>query len=262
MIGAVKKVLYFWAHENENWDIGIGIYRIYVRYRIANRIRVTHILVLYVIKIKKMEYDKTKFTAWTWKHWTMIHWILNPGLVINELILGQRVPKVLLFDKTSDKPLMKRQFVLCPHCGQMNSGTLWTKKNGFKNWFGYYCPNCGNTIPCLRNLTSLIVIILTFPIWIWFVKRWKKNWLNKQPARFENSNIEEIAYESTSWIKMGIIFSGIMFILMTIIIPLLEGKEITLKMILTGILIWTLAGQGFSYFMKYWMARRTKTETK
>ena len=209
-----------------------------------------------------MEYDKTKFTAWTWKHWKMIHWILNPGLVINELILGQRVPKVLLFDKTMDKSFMERQFVPCPHCGEIYDGRLWAKKNGFKNWFGYYCPNCGNTIPCLRNLTSLIVIILTFSIWIWFVKGWKKNWMNKQPARFENFNIEEITNENASWVKKGIGFGGIMFIVMTIINLLIEGKEITLITILIGIPISAVGGLGFAYAMKYWMGRRTTTETK
>lgn len=207
-----------------------------------------------------MEYDKTKFTAWTWKHWSMIHWILNPGLAINELILGQRVPKVLLFDKTTNKPLMERQFVPCPHCGELNDGRLWAKKNGFKNWFGYYCPTCGNTIPCLRNLTSLIVIILTFPIWIWFVKSWKQNWLNKQPARFENLNLKEIKHENTSWVKTGIGWGGIMFILVTIVNPLIAGKEITLPMILIGIPIWIVAGLAFGYIMKYWMGKLNTTE--
>ncbi|MDD3078811.1 MAG: hypothetical protein PHH37_06875 [Paludibacter sp.] len=198
-----------------------------------------------------MEYDKTKFTAWTWKHWIMIHWILNPGLVINELILGQRAPKVILFDKTIDRPLIDRQFFPCPHCGELNDGRLWAKRNGFKNWFGYYCPNCGNIIPCLRNLTSLIVIILTVPIWIWFVKKWKERWLKEQPKRFENLKIEEIKYENGSWLKIGFAWSGIMFILMTIINPLITGEEITLTMILIGIPIWTIAGLGFGYTMKY-----------
>ena len=209
-----------------------------------------------------MEYDKTKFITKTWKHWTMIHWILNPGLVINELILGQRVPKVLLFDKTKDKPLMERQFVPCPHCENLNDGRLWAKKNGFGNWFGLYCPNCGKTIPCLRNFTSLIVIILTFPIWIWFVKKLKKNWLSKQPARFENLNLEKITYENTSWLKLGFGWGGFMYVFMTLVNPLIDGNEITLKMILIGIPIWTIAGLGFGYTMKYFMGKRAKSLTK
>jgi hypothetical protein len=213
-------------------------------------------------KMKNMEYDKTKFITKTWKHWTMIHWILNPGLVVNELILGQRVPKIQLIDKTTNKPLMERQFVPCPHCENLNDGRLWSKKNGFGNWFGLYCPNCGKTIPCLRNLTSLIVLILTFPIWIWFVKRLKKNWLSKQPARFENIKLEETTYENTSWLKLGFGWGGFMYVFMTLVNPLIDGDKINLKMILIGIPIWTIAGLGFGYTMKYLMGKRVKSETK
>ena len=46
-----------------------------------------------------MEFDKEKYKVYTWKNWMMLHWILNPGLAINELILGQRVPKVSLEDE-------------------------------------------------------------------------------------------------------------------------------------------------------------------
>lgn len=205
-----------------------------------------------------MIYNKSKFKTLTWKHWSMIHWILNPMLVINELILGQRVPKIQLLDITTDKPLMERQFVPCTHCGELNDGRFWAKKNSFKNWFGLYCPNCGNTIPCLRNLTSLIVIILTFPIWIWIVKRWKKNWLTKQPKRFEYIKIDEITNENVLWINMGIIWGEIMYIFMTIIYPLMNGKEITLKMILIGIPIWTICGIGFGYTMKYSIGKKNK----
>lgn len=42
----------------------------------------------------------------------MLHWILNPGLAINELILGQRVPKVSLEDKSVDKPELKEHLFL------------------------------------------------------------------------------------------------------------------------------------------------------
>ena len=52
-------------------------------------------------KQNAMEFDKEKYKVYTWKNWMMLHWILNPGLAINELILGQRVPKVSLEDKTN-----------------------------------------------------------------------------------------------------------------------------------------------------------------
>ena len=59
-----------------------------------------------------MEYDKTKFKIWTWKNPIMLHWIINPGLVINELLLGQRVPKIMLIEKDSTKSLQEKTKIL------------------------------------------------------------------------------------------------------------------------------------------------------
>lgn len=205
-----------------------------------------------------MEYDKTKFLVMTWKHWQMLHWILNPALIINELILGQRIPKVLLTDQISDKPLMERQFVPCPHCGKVHDARLWSRENGLKNWFGYYCPDCGNTIPCLRNLTSWLLIVLAFPVWIWFVEKWRKSWLKNQPARFENFNIEETTYKDVPWLKMALAWGGGMFVLMSIIFPLIQGKAITLTLILIGIPVWGIGGLIAGYVMKKNMHRQRK----
>jgi len=209
-----------------------------------------------------MEFDKKKYKIRTWKHWTMIHWVINPGLLINDLILGQRIPKVILFDKTTGKSLIESQFIPCPHCGKLNDAKLWSKNNAIKNWFGYYCPNCGKIIPCMVNLTSLLIIILTFPVWIWFFKKWKENWLKKQPARFENFKFEENIQQRVSWLKEGLLWGGFMFIIMTLVYPLIQGQTITLKMILTGIPLWILAGLGFGYTMKYWMGKWIKKEAK
>ena len=48
------------------------------------------------LKKNTMEFNKEKYKIYTWKNWMVLHWILNPGLAINELILGQRVPKISL----------------------------------------------------------------------------------------------------------------------------------------------------------------------
>ncbi len=49
-----------------------------------------------------MEFDKEKYKVWKLPHPMLLHWIINPGLAFNELILGQRIPKITLIDKTSD----------------------------------------------------------------------------------------------------------------------------------------------------------------
>jgi len=203
-----------------------------------------------------MEFDKAKYQVVTWKNFSMLFWIINPGLFINEIFLGQRIPKVLLFDKSIDKPLMERQFVPCPHCGKLNDGRLWAKQNALKNWYGYYCPSCGKIIPCLRNLISLLFIIVTFPLWIWFVKKWKQDWLNKQSGRFENFHVEEITHTNTPWQQVGFSWGGFMYICMVIIFPLINSQEITVLKLLIGFPFWMLAGLGFGYMMKSFMAKK------
>ncbi|MCT1530529.1 hypothetical protein M3B46_05945 [Sphingobacterium daejeonense] len=117
-----------------------------------------------------MDFDKSKYKVYTWKNWMMLHWLLNPGIMVNELILGQRVPKISLEEKTTDKQWFERSIVPCPHCETLHDGRTWSSVNGtaFKNWFGLYCNTCGNIIPCLINVFSLIILIITFPIWGWF----------------------------------------------------------------------------------------------
>lgn len=69
--------------------------------------------------------EDTKFKIWKLPHPMLLHWVLNPGLCINEVLLGQRVPKVTLIDKTSDAPLVERSYVECPHCQTLHNGQLW-----------------------------------------------------------------------------------------------------------------------------------------
>jgi hypothetical protein len=61
-----------------------------------------------------MEFNTNKYRVYNWTHFMMIHWIINPGLAFNELVLGQRVPKVMLEDKTSAAPRAQRSVIPCP----------------------------------------------------------------------------------------------------------------------------------------------------
>ena len=79
-----------------------------------------------------MDFDKNKYKVWKLPHPMLIHWILNPGLAFNELILGQRIPKITLIDKTSDAPLMERQYVPCPHSTQFITVHCGLNKVGLK----------------------------------------------------------------------------------------------------------------------------------
>jgi len=197
-----------------------------------------------------MDYDKEKYKIWTWKNPLMLHWIINPGLVINELVLGQRVPKVSLIEKTKTKALAEKSWIPCPHCNTLHSGLKWSEQNktAFKNWFGLYCDNCGKIIPCVTNLTSYILLGLTFPIWFWFKDKWKAKWLEKQKVKF--SKPLDLTFIPSKGLYEGIGSGFLMYVLFILFLPI-EWKEITLKVLLTGMLICcAVGGVVFSLMVK------------
>lgn len=206
-----------------------------------------------------MEIDKSKFKVWTWKQPLTLLWLINPVIAINELFLGQRIPKIMLVEKNSSKLLIEKTKVPCPHCKTIHSGLKWsTKNNAFKNWFGLYCDNCGKTIPCLTNFTSYLLLALTFPIWIWFKDKWKKAWLKNQPERYKNLDLENVPspFEGYGWVRKGLNWGMFMFIFMTLIAPLIFSESITLTSTIIKFFGWAIAGLIYGYTMKL-LAKRT-----
>lgn len=205
-----------------------------------------------------MEYDKEKYKAWKLPHPLLLHWIINPGLAINELIFGQRIPKLTLIDKTSSAPLMERQYVPCPECKALNDGRLWSKGNAMGHWFGYICPECGGRIPCLWNITSIVLLSLTFPIWIWVKILGEKRWIEKEKLRFKALKTDELPKaKTTSWIKMGIIFGGLMFCIMSLP-PIIKNRMSPVEIVIQ-ITIWAVAGLVFGFVMKYFIGKKKRT---
>ncbi|MBX2876000.1 MAG: hypothetical protein KTR30_28020 [Saprospiraceae bacterium] len=207
-----------------------------------------------------MNFDPKKYKIYTWKSGVMLHWIINPGLAINELILGQRIPKVSLEDKTVDKPRVERSYVPCPHCKTLHDSRTWSTQNGtgFKNWFGLYCPDCGEVIPCLMNAFTFIILAVTFPLWGWFRGILRKVWLDKQAQRFEQLGFESVynPFAGSGWVKQGLIWAAFMYVLMTLIFPLLTNDPITQKDVLVGVPIWLVGGLIFGYFLKRFMDKK------
>lgn len=212
-----------------------------------------------------MEYDKSKFKIRNWKSAEMLHWIINPGLVFNEIILGQRLPKVMLIEKNTSKTFQEKTKIPCPHCGTLHSGLKWsTKNNAFKNWFGLYCDNCGKTIPCLTNLTTFLLLSLTFPVWIWFKDKWKMTWLKKQPERYQNMDLKNVQnpFEEYGWIKLGLFWGLFMYIFMVLLFPLIDGEGLSTWKVVLGIPIWTIGGIGFGYTMKLINGKNIKKQNQ
>jgi len=161
----------------------------------------------------------------------ILHWIINPAMAINELLLGQRVPKGLLKDNSIDNTLFGGFYLVCPHCKKNNDSRIWSLENNraFGNWFGLYCPNCGGIIPCFRNLTAAVLIFATYPVWIWFRDSLKKKWLAAQPARYR---IIDLAYDENRG-KTSFIFDFIEWTIMIglvgfVAVPFITGNRIEL----------------------------------
>lgn len=201
-----------------------------------------------------MQYDKSKYRIWSWKHILMLHWMINPGLAFNELVLGQRVPRVMLVERNSSKALDEKTQIPCPHCGVLHSGLKWSlKNNAFKNWFGLYCDHCGKIIPCLFNLTSILILVLSFPIWIGFRSSWKKRWLAQQPDRYSNLDLDKAPnpFAGKGWVRSGINWGFFMFIFNELLLPLAEDHTLRGARVFFGFFLWMIAGLAFGASMKW-----------
>ena len=156
-----------------------------------------------------MQYDKNRFEIWALPHPLVLFWVLNPVAIFSELILGQRLPKVLLIDKESDKPWMERTYVPCPHCETLNDGRLWAKWNAFGHWFGFVCPSCHQVIPCLWSIFSLAVLAITFPLWYFPARFFRRRWLEIEKETLAKV-LERplIQAKSINWFFRGTLYLG------------------------------------------------------
>lgn len=210
-----------------------------------------------------MEYDQVNYQIQDWKNPRSLYWILNPVVAIRELVFGQRVPKIMLIERHSSESFQERTKIPCPHCGTLHSGLKWSlNNNASKNWFGLFCDHCGRTIPCLTNLTSYLFLVLTFPIWVWFIDQWKAKWLQQQPARYENLDLHTIPnpYAGMGWIRVGLQWGFFMFLFMSMLHRMIDRPAFQLRQLAVDAVVWTVAGLLFGLFMK-WQYDKGDNET-
>jgi hypothetical protein len=105
-----------------------------------------------------------EFSTWAFPHVLVTHWVLNPGLAVNELLLGQRIPKITFFCRSCGSNTTYVRYYRCPDCEQFHPEAIWTGSNGFGHWLGVICPDCGSEIPCLLNLVSWVILARLSPI--------------------------------------------------------------------------------------------------
>ena len=53
-----------------------------------------------------------------------------------------------------------------------------------------------------------------------------------------------------NWVRNGLLWGGMMYIVMTFVFPYIEGNEIPVKRMLINIPVWLFAGVGYGYAMK------------
>jgi hypothetical protein len=120
----------------------------------------------------------------------ILHWVLNPGLAVNEIVLGTRVPRVMYICRDCQEPLGARTYAVCPSCRSAHASMIWSGWNGFGHWLGLVCPDCGKDIPSLRNATAWVALRLTVPLW-WFPAKWVgPSWLAFEKDRAERARLK------------------------------------------------------------------------
>ena len=208
-----------------------------------------------------MQYDKDRFKVWALPHPLVLHWVLNPVIMFNELIFGQRLPKVTLIDKKSDKSSMEGCYIPCPHCETLNDSRLWAKGNAFNHWFGFVCPSCHEIIPCLWNIFSLAILAITFPLWYFPARFFRRRWLEKEKKRLAKV-LERplIQAKSINWLLINVFGCGVsicmayvIWVISWVLLDVWNGREWDLRTVLfdapyyllTG-LMWSSVWHGLS----------------
>ena len=209
-----------------------------------------------------MRYDKNRFKIWALPHPFSLLWVLFPAFMFNELIFGQRLPKVTLIEKESDKPPEERSYIPCPHCETLNDRRLWaTKGNAFGHWFGLVCPSCHQIIPCLWNIFSLAILAITSPLWYFPVRFFRHRWIEKEKERLAKA-LERPLLQATSIIdslSIGIVSGISMWVVWVIREVVRNGGEWDLKTVLESLPTSLLIGFGIGCLME-WVEKETKKE--
>lgn len=208
-----------------------------------------------------MDYDEERYKAWRLPHPLLLHWIINPGLAFNELILGQRVPKLTLIEKAPGKALADRQIIPCPHCGAMNDARLYSAAP-FGNYTGLACVECGSKIPSLKNAITWIVTIATWPLWKPFERRYGAGLLKRQHAKLQAAKTEGLPEKTPiSALGMGAVF-GLFMALFGVVAFTIGGGALS-QALSVGVIAGLVGGVFFGVLMKLvlsWTRHRGASE--
>jgi hypothetical protein len=191
----------------------------------------------------------------------LLHWVLNPGVAFNEVVLGQCIPKEYFTCKRC--PFGDRCYIRCPSCDSFHSGMLWARGNAFGHWFGLICPRCGVPIPRLWNLVSIVVLMVTAPVWWLPVRAWKAHYIRYERLRARAVLAAPVTRPRPHWLVVGLMWALLSGTLFSVVFPMfapapggyLVGVGVCL---LCGFPTWLLGGVAFGALMKRFGESRSR----
>lgn len=209
--------------------------------------------------------QSTSAKVWKLPQFTSLHWVLNPGLAVNELILGQAIPKETYICNDCPKPLMERAYLHCPTCEAFHDARIWSGKNAIGRWFGYLCPRCTQPIPRLWNLTSLLILGITMPIWWIPVQILRPKWIasERKKMKVDPASLMPIK-QNINWYEMGLFFGlsmGMFSILSNIFLNSMSFQLVIQKALWTSP-IWLVTGLLFGFVMKKFLTKTPEKNTQ
>ena len=199
-----------------------------------------------------------------WHKFACFHYVLNPGVAVNELVLGQRLPMRTLVCKACDLPLHERSYVPCTECGTLHGFEVQRHYFAFGNYFGLFCPSCNKEIPCTRNLTARVITGITTPLLSIPIKASKEKWLENRKRKLLALNNDLTIKQpepKLSYMKMGIQYGFFMFLFCMIMLVssfLFYGTPITsfISLTVSSFIICALGGLAFGYSMRWFMEKK------
>lgn len=201
--------------------------------------------------------EAQNFKVWKLPNPLLLHWVLNPGLAFNELVLGQRLPRLSIECLSCNLPRDERSFVFCPACHTLHDARIWQGKQGFRNWLGLVCPTCGERIPCLWNLFSLAILAVTAPLWIVPVYFYRKRANSTRPT-LTHLTAPRPAPKQV-FLRLALFWGGFMFIAMTLVPEIRKATatgEWDWAALAIGAIIWTVGGIAFGWVMTKFLRKR------
>lgn len=203
------------------------------------------------------------FKRWGLTHPVILHWVLNPGVAFNEIVLGQRVPKVQLVCTACEDTWLDRSYIPCPSCHAMHPVSRGSRD--FGNWRGIACPTCGASIPCLWNVLSLAILAASSPIWTlpYFL------YFRRKPLRpmYELTDAvppTDVVVPMKFWIWFGVACGALIWVTGVFAPALwsLRKGAFPWGQVLFGIPVCGAGGLAFAFLAWFLMGRRPKPRQK